>query len=217
MTRRLTILLAALGGLLALSVVVYLFLIGGDDQATASFRNVSRAMEPTVLAGDMFTVRWFDKTPISELKRGLLIVHAWPPEPSKKFIKRLIGLPEDTLAMVDGVLQLNGRPLTEPYAWHEEPSVDPLLDDFAWQRQYLVGRAKSDTAHYVASRNNWGPLAVPANVYFVLGDNRDNSLDSRYWGFVPAGDLLGEVHRVYFSRDPTTGGVRWSRFGRRLR
>jgi len=131
-------------------------------------------------------------------------------------VKRIVGLPGDTLAMVNGRLRVNGKTVAEPYAWHEDSTVDPASDEFNWQRAHLVDPAARDSAHYSPSRNTWGPILVPPGMYFVLGDNRDNSLDSRYWGFLPAQDILGEARRVYFSKD-STGHIRWSRLGRRVR
>ncbi len=117
--------------------------------------------------------------------------------------------------MTDGRLWVNGRQLDEPYAWHAEPTRDPVVDEFRWQRRFLVGPGALDTAGYTPSRNNWGPLVVPVHNVFVLGDNRDNSLDSRYVGFVPESDVAARVDRIYFSRDPGTAAIRWRRFGRR--
>lgn len=215
MSRRLTIALAGLGAAMILLVIGYLVLIALDGAPLEASRNVSQAMRPTILVGDRFTWQRLVDGPDGHVKRADVVIHAWPPDPSKRFIKRVVGMPGDTLSMVRGVLHVNGQPLREPYAWLEDPAVDPVSADFAWQEQFLVRSAAMDTARYVASRDNWGPLALPPRMYFVLGDNRDNSLDSRYWGFVPSEQVLGEVRRVYFSTD-STGRIRWRRLGRRV-
>jgi signal peptidase I len=218
--RRMTLerVLLPLGVLLGLCVaVVVLWIIAVSIEANPSpslYRLPSAAMEPALLTGDFITVSALQDSEISELRFGALVTHRWPPDPSKIFAKRLIGLPGDTLAMVSGELRRNGRTVNEPYAWHAEPDVKPVFADFDWQRDFLVGSIASDTANYRPSRNNWGPIVVPPAKYFVLGDNRDNSLDSRFWGFVSARQLTGRVRRIYFSRDPATGAIRWGRIGR---
>ena len=129
------------------------------------------------------------------------MAYASPADEFATYVKRVVGLPGDTLAMINGTLQLNGRRMPEAYAWNADTTDDPGDADFDWQRKYVVGPPSHDTAHYTPSRDNWGPIALPPGKYFVLGDNRDNSNDSRYGGFVPARDILGEPRRVYFSRD----------------
>ena len=214
---RLTIALATLGGIVVVAFVGYFFFIGMDAPGAQRFRNVTGSMEPALLNGDRFTVIPLARNDKERVVRGSLVTHRWPEDPTKQFVKRIVGVPGDTLAMVNGALRVNGRELSEPYAWQEDPAIDPVIPEFSWQRQFLVGPARADSAHYVASRNTWGPIALPAHRWFVLGDNRDNSLDSRYWGLLETDDLVGIPRRVYFSRDPTTGRIRWSRFGRHLR
>ena len=211
------LLLFAIGALIVLPLVIYAGFIFIDTGDGFYSKNVSGGMAPTILNGDFLTSRRLAPTPNGEpaVQRGDVVIHAWPPEPTRQYIKRVVGLPGDTLSMVDGQLTVNHRVLPEAYAHRDEPSADPVSDDFAWQRQFVVGPAAADTSKYVASRNNWGPLRVPRGAYFVLGDNRDNSLDSRYWGFVSRTQLQSRVRRVYFSRD-STGRIRWSRLGKRL-
>src|SRR2546430_4112207 len=106
----------------------------------------------------------------------------------------------------------------EKYVQHTPEEADQADDDFRWQKAFLVGGASIENYH--PSRNNWGPLVVPANDYFVLGDNRDNSSDSRYWGFVADSLVRGQPIVVYYSYAPDTGDrldwltrLRWKRFG----
>ncbi len=148
-----------------------------------------------------------------------MIVFKWPVHPTENFVKRVVGVPGDTLMMRDGVLVRNGQPLKETYVTHTSDAADMAADEFRWQRDYLVRSAHaSDT--YWPSRNDWGPLVVPPRNFFVLGDNRDNSLDSRYWGFVPDSLVRGTPMFVYFSYRPDSSSAwswltdaRWRRLG----
>jgi signal peptidase I len=122
-----------------------------------------------------------------------------------------------------GQLIRNGRAVRETYVEHIDPAEDPSTSEFAWQRAY-VSRAVAETSAYYPSRDNWGPLVVPTHRFFVLGDNRDDSSDSRYWGFVPDSSITGSPLFVYFSYvpDSTTpwswiAHVRWTRLGEVIR
>jgi signal peptidase I len=197
-----------------------------------AFKIPSGSMERTLLVGDFLLVNklvYGAELPFShkrlprlrEPQRGDIIVFEWPEDPSKNFVKRLVGVPGDTLSMRDGVLWRNGTALAERYAVHTDPAMDPAGEEFQWQRNYLVREAGAAAAP--ASRNNWGPLVVPKGNYFVLGDNRDNSLDSRYWGFVPDSLVKGRPFVIYYSYAPdTTKGftwltrVRWQRLGEQV-
>ena len=190
-------------------------------------------MEHTLLVGDFLLVNkmlYGAEVPFThqrlpalrEPERGDVIVFQYPADPTKNFVKRLVALPGDTVAMRDGVLLRNGRPLREEYVSHSEPGVDPVAEDFRWQRNYLVRTAEA-SAGFHPSRNNWGPLVVPERNLFVLGDNRDNSLDSRYWGWVPDSLLRGRPMFVYYSYAPDTAHplawltrIRWTRIGERI-
>jgi signal peptidase I len=129
----------------------------------------------------------------------------------------------DTVEMRDGAVLRNGNLMPEEYVVRTQPRDDPGGDDFRWQRDHLVRRAEA-TVGFHPSRNNWGPLVVPEQSYFVLGDNRDNSHDSRYWGFVPDSLVKGRPMLVYYSyeqnaTDPMSWltNVRWARIGHRIR
>jgi len=110
----------------------------------------------------------------------------------------------------------------ESYVIHQDSSVDDTREEFNWQSQYLVKTAEGGVINH-PSRNNWGPIVVPPNRYFVLGDNRDNSADSRYWGFVPDSLVRGRPIFVYYSYQMDTTRafawltrIRWGRIGERI-
>jgi signal peptidase I len=198
-----------------------------------AFKIPSGSMERTLLVGDFLLVNkvvYGAELPLVSKRlpglrrptRGDVIVFEWPKDRSKNFVKRLVGLPGDTLAMRDGILIRNGVALAEPYVSHSDPEADPVWEEFRWQSNFLVKTAGAAVAYH-PSRNNWGPLVVPQAQYFVLGDNRDNSLDSRYWGFVPDSLLRGRPEVVYFSFAPDSSTdfawlakVRWTRLGERV-
>jgi signal peptidase I len=217
----------------SLVVAIVLFLLIRTFLVEA-FKIPTGSMERTLLVGDFLLVNKavygaeipFTSAhlpPIARPQRGDIIVFEWPKDPSKNFVKRLIGLPGDTLEMREGVVRLNGRPVDEQYVGHTAPNDDPSGEDFEWQRNHLVKQAAASGAPYHPSRNNWGPLVVPGKNYFVLGDNRDNSYDSRYWGFVPDSLVKGQPFVVYYSyaRDPShrlpwLTNIRWRRLGERV-
>jgi signal peptidase I len=159
---------------------------------------------------------------LREPRLGDVVVFQWPQDPTKNFVKRLVGMPGDTLAMEDGKLVRNGQVVREQYVVHTDPGMDPSGEEFRWQRDHLVKTAQAFTGYH-PSRNNWGPIVVPQRHYFMLGDNRDNSLDSRYWGFVPDSLIRGRPLVVYYSFQPDSGvhtawlsRVRWHRLGSRV-
>jgi signal peptidase I len=198
-----------------------------------AFKIPSGSMEGTLLVGDFLLVNkalYGAHLPIvgSRLpairspRRGDVIVFKWPPDPEKNFVKRLIGLPGDTLSMDHGTVVRNGVRVREQYVQRTEPNIDPVGEEFRWQRGHLVPTAEASSAYH-PSRNNWGPIVVPEHHFFVLGDNRDNSLDSRYWGFVPDSLLRGTPFLVYYSYAPDSSArlpwatkIRWTRLGERI-
>ena len=129
-------------------------------------------------------------------------------------LKRIVGTPGDTLSMKRGTLYVNGRAVVEPYSLTNDTGT-VSADDFAWQRAFLVSQA--DSSSYHPTLNTWGPLVVPGHQYFVLGDNRSHSEDSRYDGFVDERDIVAEATTVYFSRGYDTKKVRWNRIGLAIR
>ena len=214
-----------------IAIVLFLFV---RTFLVEAFKIPSGSMEKTLLVGDFLLVNkmvYGAEIPftgkhlpgIRHPQRGDVIVFQWPLDLSKNFVKRLVGVPGDTLKMVDGELYVNGAHQQERYVSHSEPDMDPTAPDFDWQKNYLVGTAKAASSP-PPSRNNWGPLVVPKDEYFVLGDNRDNSLDSRYWQFVPDSLIRGRPMFVYYSYDPDSldrmswlTRIRWTRIGERVR
>jgi len=216
-----------------ITVSVSLFLIIKTFVMEA-FKIPSGSMEGTLLVGDFLLVNkvvYGAEVPLTNGRRlpalrkpnrGDVIVFEWPKDRTKNFVKRLVGLPGDTLLMRDAVLFRNGALVKEPYVRHNEPESDPVWEEFSWQSHFLVKTAGAAISYH-PSRNNWGPLVVPEGNFFVLGDNRDNSLDSRYWGFVPDSLLRGRPELVYFSFSPDSSDelawlthVRWMRLGERV-
>jgi len=177
-----------------------------DSRVADRVRVPTDTMAPTIRAGDRMFVDPRLGTPV---RRGDIIVYRlW----DTRYVKRVLGLPGDTLAMRSGTLAIDGRPLVEPYAVHvgEGETPDPR---FAWQRDHLAGLDRSGSVPTLAT---WGPLVVPPGAYFVLGDNRGQSIDSRYSGFLADSAILGRPLTIFFSRDPAGGGVRWERVGLRI-
>jgi signal peptidase I len=123
-------------------------------------------------------------TPIRDIGRGDIIVFRYPLQPDTDFVKRVIGMPGDTIEVRNKQVSINGLPLNEPYVIHEDPQIYPLQP--ALPEPYR-------------SRDQFGPYTVPEGQYFAMGDNRDKSSDSRYWGTVPRSMIKGRAFMVYWS------------------
>jgi signal peptidase I len=199
-----------------------------------AFKIPSGSMERTLLIGDFLLVNklaYGAEIPFTHVRlpklrepqRGDVIVFESPEDLSKTYVKRLVGLAGDTLEMRNGILLRNSERVREGYVTHTAPDVDPVEERFRWQRDYVATTANASVGYY-PSRNNWGPLVVPEKSYFVLGDNRDNSSDSRYWGFVPDSLVKGRPFVIYYSYAPDSAEgmawltrIRWNRLGERVR
>jgi signal peptidase I len=201
-----------------------------------AFKIPSGSMENTLQIGDFLLVNklvYGAEVPftnkrlprIRDPQRGDVIVFEYPEDPTKYFVKRLEGVPGDTVEMRDGTLIRNSEIVDERYVEHTEPDFDPTPEDFRWQRDYLVKTAVAAGTAYRPSRNTWGPLVVPKGNYLALGDNRDNSYDSRYWGWVADSLIKGQPFVIYYSYAPDSSEhslawlthIRWSRLGERIR
>ena len=167
-----------------------------------AFKIPSGSMIPTLLIGDHILVNKFiygTKIPFSDKSilvfkqpgKGDIIVFKYPEDPKKDFIKRVVATGGDTLEERNKIIYVNGKEVTEPYAYHGDSFVRPRGDP----------------------RDNFGPLIVPENKVFVMGDNRDQSFDSRYWGFVDIKAIKGKALIIYWSWDPGNR-LRFNRIGR---
>jgi len=197
-----------------------------------AFRIPTSSMENTLLVGDFLFVNkavYGAEVPgtsmrlpaFAEPERGDVIVFNPPHEPEKNYVKRLVGMPLDTLEMRGKRLYLNGSPAYEPYVRYTDRRGDAVHPAMRWQSEHLIA-APPDQYH--PTRDNWGPIIVPAGSYFVLGDNRDNSEDSRYWGFVSRDQIRGRPWFVYYSFQPADLApaswlerIRWGRIGEPIR
>ena len=176
----------ALGIALILALVIRAFMV-------QAFSIPSGSMQPTLLIGDYLLVNKFSygiRNPLTnkvwvqvgQPQRGDVVVFIFPQDPAKDYIKRIIGLPGDRIEIVNKKVFINGKLFETPQAVYDDPMIIP-----APQRS-------TDSA-----RDNLGPVVVPAHSFFVMGDNRDHSYDSRFWGFVPMDSLRGKAFILYFS------------------
>ena len=172
-----------------------------------AFKIPSGSMIPTLLIGDHLLVSKFIygiKIPIinktivkfKDPKRGDIIVFICPVDRGKDFIKRVIGLPGDKIEIIDKKVYINDKPYPDPHGYHNDPRIYP---------------------REISPRDNFGPVIVPPNKYFVMGDNRDSSYDSRFWGFVDRKDILGKALIIYWSWEKPFYHIRWSRIGKIIR
>jgi signal peptidase I len=167
------------------------------------------AMAPTFLEGDHVLAPGGE--PVRELRRGDVIAFHFPPDPKVVLIKRLIGLPSDHVHIVSGALVLNSRTISEPYVQHlAGPKVSFFFSNFP---SYADGDPSitPDGRKMLERYARSGELVVPQGGYFVLGDNRDYSYDSRSWGLIEASQVIGLVHEILSSEDPETNTPRADR------
>ncbi len=212
----------------AISTAIVLFLVIRTFLFEA-FKIPTGSMEGTLLVGDFLLVNkavYGAEIPYTHSHlpaftapgRGDVIVFLPPHDPHRNYVKRIVGVGGDTLEMRDKVLYLNGHAQIEPFARHTDPLTDPPSEDMLWQLQYLAHRP-AHWSDYRPTRDNWGPLVVPQGKYFALGDNRDNSEDSRFWGFFDGSAIKGRPMFVYYSYEKDLSpfawlsGVRWGRIG----
>jgi signal peptidase I len=192
-----------------LNIVILLF---GTTTLVQAFIVPTPSMDTTVRVGDHLLV---DKLsfapadglsrhllPYTEIRRGDIIVFRYPMDIRQNYVKRVMGVPGDHIHLVNKQVFLNGKALNEPYVQHMFPEIEPYRDNFptAEPRGPVYPPALEMLHHNVQN----GELVVPPDSYFAMGDNRDNSLDSRYWGFVPRGNIIGKPLLIFWSYDAPT-------------
>jgi signal peptidase I len=194
---------------LIIAVILALFVRTWVFQA---FKIPTGSMEPNLLIGDHLIVNKMIFAPAvtgleralmpsRDVRRGDVVVFKYPQEPERDYIKRVIGLPGERLELRAKKIYINDQPIDEPYV-------------------HLTQPASADGASRGDLREAYGPVTVPAGQYFMMGDNRDNSQDSRYWGFLPASYVKGKALFIYFSLEEDASffsGIRWKRMLGRVR
>lgn len=182
---------------LAIALVIRTFVV-------QAFKIPSGSMIPTLEIGDHILVNRFIygfRIPYSRVRllpftmpeRGDVIVFVYPEDNSKDFIKRVVGVGGDTVEIRNKRIYVNSKAWEDPYGVYTDPRILPREMD---------------------PRDNFGPVKVPPEQLFVMGDNRDNSRDSRYWGFVHVGEVKGKAFLIYYSWDSSNHGIRWGRIGK---
>jgi signal peptidase I len=194
--------LQSLSGTLVIAIFVITFIL-------QAFQIPSESMEDTLLVGDYLLV---DKTafgqpatlaplPYSHIHRGDVIVFRYPVDPSQHFVKRVVGVPGDRIHLRNGIAYVNGEALVEPYVV-DKPYGDNFYRDNFPNRRQIPSTVTSEWWNLFPQLVRNGDLLVPEDHYFVLGDNRHNSSDSRFWGLVPRESIVGRPLIVYFSISP---------------
>jgi len=206
---------------MALVLGVGLFIITFCLQA---FEIPSSSMENTLLIGDHVFVdrdtmgpktRWMPLIPYHQVRHQDIVVFLSPAEPGLYVVKRIIGQPGDHIHLKDGAVYRNGEKLNEPYVVHNG-SYNPYRDNFP---AILPGDVNSVTPEWHLTMNNYmekGELVVPPDSYFAMGDNRDVSYDSRYWGFIPRENIIGRPMFIYWSFETPPGQYLKTSIGDRL-
>ncbi|HET7458432.1 MAG TPA: signal peptidase I [Gemmatimonadaceae bacterium] len=221
-------------------VLIFLFVRAFFVEA---FRIPSGSMIPTLLVGDWLFVNKLVYGPhvpftnvslpgYAEPRRGEVVVFQsptqidQPEDPTPILVKRLIGMPGDTIYMRQAVVYVNGIAQRQGYGAAANEAGDPNETNplFEWQKNYALAASRFGGAPATPTHDNWGPLVIPPQHYMMLGDNRYNSKDSRYWGFVPRANVRGRPIFVYYSYDTEAGlpflrgftEIRWGRIGHRI-
>ena len=213
---------------------IFLFVLTLRSFIAEPFRIPSGSMMPTLLIGDFILVNKYDygiRLPVLNLKiipnktpqRGDIIVFRYPLDPKIPFIKRVVGLPGDHLAYYDKTLYINGKPMQQTeidtyIGYGSGKNMDGAshrVEDLVTVRHDIL-TIHQDTLPDMFEHARTFEGIVPEGHYFVLGDNRDNSKDSRYWGYVPDANLIGRAFMIWMNWDWKNSGITWDRIGTML-
>jgi signal peptidase I len=193
---------------LLVTIILALF---GTTFVVQAFKIPSQSMEPTLLVGDHLLVNKFifggrghvydAFLPYRAVRRGDVIVFKFPFQDHPHYVKRVVGLPGDRIKIVEQKVYVNGQLLNEPYAYHDPTApYDPFLYNFPpASRDDLLSNMQPEWAEDIFNYIHNGEITVPPNKYFAMGDNRDHSWDSRYWGFVDREAIMGRPVVIYWS------------------
>jgi signal peptidase I len=208
---------------LAAVLVTGLFIITFILQA---FEIPSSSMEDTLLIGDHVFVNreqfapktsWIPILPYRDIKRGDIVVFLSPAEPGLYVVKRIIGIPGDRIHLIDGAVYRNGEKLTEPYVMHKGPiAYDPYRDNFPAVPPSETYNVSPEWQLLMRTHIEGQDIVVPKGGYFGMGDNRDVSLDSRYWGFIPKENVIGRPMFIYWSFNTPADQYRRTDFSERI-
>ena len=198
-------------GFIAEWTVTIILLLFGTTSLVQAFVIPTGSMEDTLLIGDHLLVDKLSYSPsgpvskyalpYTEIKRGDIIVFRYPVDIRQTFVKRAIGVPGDHIRLENKQLILNGHRVNEPYVYHKTEYIDTYRDNFPSEPNVHVAEFAMDM---LVNHVQNGEVVVPAGHVFAMGDNRDSSLDSRYWGFVPRENIIGKPLVIYWSYDAPT-------------
>lgn len=191
------------------------------------FRIPSGSMMPTLLVGDFILVNKYAygiRLPvlntkiidIGEPQRGDVVVFRYPRDPSVDYIKRVVGLPGDRIGYYNKILHINGKPVAQAPAGVYVGKGSGVSMSGAGERREQLGEVQHQILVMPRTPGLEGEYVVGDNEYFVMGDNRDNSNDSRYWGTVPEQNLVGKAFRIWMNWDGANSGIEWDRIGRKI-
>jgi signal peptidase I len=208
-------------------VVTVILAVFGTTFVVQAFKIPSGSMEKTLLIGDHLLVNkfvfavptpWIERVmPYRDIRRGDIVVFKFMWQAGEHYVKRVVGLPGDRLRVVNRQIYINGQPYAEPFVYHYDPERHFAGDDFPTSDFDFVSRARADWLPEMDEQIREGELLVPPGHYFVMGDNRESSSDSRFWGFVPREVITGKPLVVYWSYETSRDEFAMNSWGDRIK